>query len=148
MTESTPPEPPADLAEPEHSQELMSDLAQLRAEHPNRMLDVVTFGGRDMIVFKPTDGQAAAMAQLGRSSRMEDLDRIANIVDLIQALLVEPEDRAWLAAGMLGGDIEFGSEETFTSAEPGVTALGLLDAITRRFGSGTNRAARRARRFR
>lgn len=141
-------EPPDGLADPEQAEELLADLARLRAEHPSRVLDVITFAGRDMIVFRPSDGQAAAMAQLGRSVRMDELDRVANIVDLVQALLVEPEDRAWLSAGMLTGEIDFGSEASFGPDGPDETALGLLNAVTTKFAMAGNRAERRARRFR
>lgn len=150
MTEPTRvDELPEGLADPEQAQELMADLARLRGEHPTRELAVITFAGRDMIIYRPTDGQAAAMAQIGRSLSMTDMDRVANIVDLTVALLVEPEDRSWFSAGMLNGGIEFGSEESFNpNRPPDPTCLGLLDAVTRKFNMGGNRAERRSRRFR
>lgn len=141
-------EPPEGLADPTHAKELMEDLAALRAAHPNRRLDVITFADRDMIVFCPTEGQIAAMAQLGRSAQMADLDRVANLVDVIQSLLVESEDQLWLGVQLLSGAMDFGVSEAFAEGEPQQTALGLLDAITRKFRIVGNRAERRARRFR
>jgi hypothetical protein len=122
--------------------ELQDRLAEAEAAHPGRNPRAVTYGGRVLIALQPTSGQIAAMARLGRSGRMDDSQRIANLLDIMELLLAEDVDKAWLANGMLGGEMDIGDADD-DDTKP-ASALGLLRALTRAYAPEDNREGRRA----
>lgn len=133
---------------------LAADLADARAENPDRTVEILDYvfrgGHREMIVFRPTEGQVAAMLRAAQSRQMSTEQTVADLLDILSALLVYPEDRQWLAVGMLDGTMDLGDEDDAT--EQPASALGLLRAVSMLFAveGADNRAARRAaaRRFR
>jgi hypothetical protein len=145
MTEPTPPAGTVDL-----DADLAADLAEARAGHPDRIVDILDYKDRRMVVFRPTDGQVAALMQAVQSRRMETAQMIADLLDVLVVLLVYPEDQQWLRVGMLDGAIDVGGEDD-DETRP-ASALGLLRAISLKFAvaGADNRQARRAaaRRFR
>lgn len=122
-----------------------SDEARMTAArelYPDRELKFVDYIDRRIIAIRPSQGQVASMARLGRSTRMDDVARVSNLLDMLDALLADPDDRDWLASGLLGGDMDMGTGmEDGTETE--ATALGLLYATTRAWADDGNRADRR-----
>lgn len=115
-----------------------------RVVYGEREFAWVTYGGREMIALRPTQGQVAALARLGKSGRMDDIQRVANFLDMLEAFLADPEDKTWLSNVMLGGDMEMGVG-TEDGSEPHITALGLLNTVARAFATdGDNREEKRA----
>jgi hypothetical protein len=106
--------------------ETQDRLAEAEVAFPGRNPRAVTFGDRVLIALEPTDGQVAVMARLGKSGRMDDMTRVAGILDLMELLLADPEDKTWLSSGLLGGEMGFGTGDDTGSD---LTAMGLLRAI-------------------
>lgn len=131
----------------EFSDEAKQDLTEARALYPSRRLELIDYADREMIVFAPTRAQALALSRVGMSRTVEDVQRLSDFLDLIEALVVEDDDKRWLNAEVLSGRLDFGAEGEVTDtpvegAAP--TVLGLLGAIAAVFAvEGDNRADRR-----
>lgn len=131
------------MTEERFSAEAREDLVALRAEHPDRRLELISYADREMIVFAPTRAQALALSRTGMSRTVEDVQRLSDFLDLIEQLLAEADDRRWLNAEVLSGRMDLGDEgdvENPADAKPSV--LGLLGAIVAVFAV-ENRADRR-----
>lgn len=124
----------------------MADVALLtraREHYPTREVALITYGDRRLVVLNPTEGQTAAIARMLRSSRIDDLTKVSNILDILEALLADPADQAWLSDRMLTGNMDMGGQ-TVEALEAGPpSALGLLRKIAQTFAPPENREERR-----
>lgn len=143
MTETTP-----DLATEAEEAEMM---AEAQEDWPGRTLAWLDYADRRMIVMKPTDGQAAALVRVLKSSRVDDSTAVSNVLDILEALIADEYDRQWLSGRLLGGEMELtvgdGSIESLEQGDP--SAMGLLREIAKLFApTEDNREARRKSRAR
>lgn len=135
----------ADEEQDEFERTLAAEVEAVRQAHPGRQVDWVMFNGEPMIVFRPTEGQVAALARLSVSVHMDDIQRVANFLDTLEQLIADEHDRRRFAGQMLTGEIDFGRDEDVGKADAPVSALQLLELIAAKFGVDENRADRRAR---
>lgn len=119
-------------------------LAEVAAKHPGREAAILPYADRRMAVLRPTEGQQAAIARMLRSSRIDDLTKVSNLLDILEALLADSYDQAWLSDRMLGGDMDVAVGETIADLEAGPpSAMGLLRKIAQAFAAPANREERR-----
>jgi hypothetical protein len=104
----------------------------------------VTFKDREVMFNPPSEGQIAVIARAGRKAQrgggQNAVDAIGLILDVIDRLVVDPDDRNWLEEGLIDASIEL---DDFIGVLDGINQGGQEEEPKKAAAPARARAARR-----